>query len=890
MGLQIRRASSTKQKLLLTTFAVFALIVQPFYGLVASYVTGVETASAASIYASAADSSVTVPLSDVTSITGSWAEVPGADGYVATVRQGGVQIHQGALPNSFFTISGGIVTASAAAIQSAYPTEFAALAQPGVYTWNVIAYEGSVTNTLGSATEWATVTITPDKTANLQISKNGTTVPDNSYVDAGFVSGNVVLNFDAVASADQYITEVTYPGGSRNFWNSYNNTWIVSGGTVTGNVFGQYGDGAYVYKVKARNTITQQWSDWSESVTLHYDSSRPTVELVSPTTTVINAATPLQINATDNLALNRVVANVRNASDTLVLSTQSGAAGAANYSHSVNVSSLSEGAYTVRYNATDLAGNLSETKTFAFTIDNNQPVVEIVTPEVGSVFKSANVGNATFTASDTHGLKRVDANLFTGDNATFLRAIGSTSGSTSLDVTEWEGGWAIPTNLAEGVYTIRYSAHDIAGRVTTVSRTFTVDNTRPAVSLVSPTSESVQSAAAQLEIEATDAVGLNRVVGNIYKVGQAGVYRSTQSSAGGATSHSHTADLSDLPEGSYYVRYNATDLAGNLSTTYTFYFAVDNTNPQVTDVRFSKNPARSSDGSITIEADLTDNLSGLANAKYTVYKEGVTEPIYKNVPFTGAFDSLAETVIGTIDVSTLTEGTYRVQLHINDKAGNQGKKTASFVIDNSITFVLDDTEFDSATPTITGTAVWNADGTPVANTEVTIVVNGETQTVTTDENGVWQFVPLAPLANNTYPVTINGVAVGEITVAVVATEPGPSGQGGANDPDTTPIPSIPTVATPGAQSAVTFGNAAFQQVLQTTDADDEDAESGEVLGAQTTGTNQTAQATVVEPTAEGWKLFGLLWYWWLLILAAFVALWWFIAAWRRRREDDEETA
>lgn len=105
------------------------------------------------------------------------------------------------------------------------------------------------------------------------------------------------------------------------------------------------------------------------------------------------------------------------------------------------------------------------------------------------------------------------------------------------------------------------------------------DTERPLVTLVSP-STSGPFSALDIKVDATDAGGLQRIVANIYQGGV--LVKSTQSAvADGAVSGSHAAVVS-LPDGEYSMKFNAQDLAGNISRTGSVSFAIDSTAPTVT--------------------------------------------------------------------------------------------------------------------------------------------------------------------------------------------------------------------------------------------------------------------------------------------------------------------
>lgn len=106
------------------------------------------------------------------------------------------------------------------------------------------------------------------------------------------------------------------------------------------------------------------------------DAERPTATLVTPTTAGPFPALKVQVDATDNLGLKRIVANIYSGS-TLVRSTQTAVVGGAlSGTHTATVQ-LPDGAYTVKYNSQDLAGNISATSTYAFTIDATKPTITV---------------------------------------------------------------------------------------------------------------------------------------------------------------------------------------------------------------------------------------------------------------------------------------------------------------------------------------------------------------------------------------------------------------------------------------------------------------------------------------------------------------------------------
>ncbi|PPH09740.1 hypothetical protein C5C33_02310 [Rathayibacter sp. AY1H3] len=131
----------------------------------------------------------------------------------------------------------------------------------------------------------------------------------------------------------------------------------------------------------------------------------------------------------------------------------------------------------------------------------------------------------------------------------------------------------------DGATTSTATDAQTADRFWTLTPVAVADTTKPAVTLVSPTTAGPFSALA-VQVDATDDRGLKRIVANIYKDGK--LVTSTQSPvAGGARTGSHSAPV-QLPDGNYTVKYNAEPLAGNIAPTKTFAVTLDSTAPTAT--------------------------------------------------------------------------------------------------------------------------------------------------------------------------------------------------------------------------------------------------------------------------------------------------------------------
>lgn len=194
------------------------------------------------------------------------------------------------------------------------------------------------------------------------------------------------------------------------------------------------------------------------------DTTRPEVALVSPTSAGPFPGANLQVDATDDRGLQRIVANVYQGTK-LVKSTQTAANGATAASHTASVT-LPDGAYTVKYNAQDLAGNVSQTSTFAFSVDATAPTATVKTGAPYTIGADGVYGTVSFKLHDAQKVDKVTINGKVKD----------------LTDNAWSDVNFIKPGVfgaVEGVNTL--VVFDVAGNSTTV--TFTLDGTGPTVTV-----------------------------------------------------------------------------------------------------------------------------------------------------------------------------------------------------------------------------------------------------------------------------------------------------------------------------------------------------------------------------------------------------------------------
>lgn len=138
------------------------------------------------------------------------------------------------------------------------------------------------------------------------------------------------------------------------------------------------------------------------------DTQKPVATLATPAPTGPTPSLQLRVDASDNVGLKRIVANIYK-DGVLVKSTQSATNGATTGTHSV-AQALPDGAYTVKYNAEDLAGNIAQTGVIAVTIDATAPTATIKEGASFTVGSGASYDRVSFKLFDAGKVSQVAIN------------------------------------------------------------------------------------------------------------------------------------------------------------------------------------------------------------------------------------------------------------------------------------------------------------------------------------------------------------------------------------------------------------------------------------------------------------------------------------------------
>ena len=268
---------------------------------------------------------------------------------------------------------------------------------------------------------------------------------------------------------------------------------------------------------------------------------------------------------------------------------------------------------------------------------------------------------------------------------------------------------------------------DNAGNVVTGTRTITVDQTDPAVTVTAPAPLTNSTASQNVTFTATDNVGV----------------ATTQCSVDGASFTACTSPKAAgaLAEGSHTVSVRVTDTAGNI-TTQTITIVVDTTAPVTTIDTSPASPTNSASADFTFSSN---EPGGTFQCKLDA----------------GAYAACTS----PFNIPGLADGSHTLLVRAIDAAGNVDATPDSktWTVDTvapsapAITSPTDGSSTNDNTPTFTGTAEPNS---------TVRVFNGATQvgTAVVDGSGNWTFTPSSALPDGTSTITARAVdAAGNVS-------------------------------------------------------------------------------------------------------------------------------
>lgn len=330
---------------------------------------------------------------------------------------------------------------------------------------------------------------------------------------------------------------------------------------------------------------------------------------------------------------------------------------------------------------------------------------------------------------------------------------------------------------------------------------------------------------------------------------------------------------------SYTITLNAYD-AWNNRTTERRKVTIDNVKPNVFRINTPADYGSVS-SSFTVAGKAFDNDSGIATVRYNVRNidsfDGATSGAAV-IPMTPV--DTYDTASGdwSFEIVDLPGGYYRIAVQGIDEVGNSKARSIDVYVDTvgPVIELSDVSRNNNGIYTLLGSTDEQA-------MSVAVTINGGTTQYATINGLAWEYVT-PQLGDGTYPVEIvaydqlgnvsevfnyNLVAFTPFTPVFEPTVDPIVMSGGASSPSTI-------------STGVTFVPQVNRGAVNPTDNQDD---SGEVLGtSDTTDEDSNSDpAPAVEPSEEGWKLWGMAWYWWVVMIGALGAAGWAGLNWFRNR-------
>ncbi|WGS19721.1 Ig-like domain-containing protein [Bradyrhizobium sp. ISRA463] len=380
------------------------------------------------------------------------------------------------------------------------------------------------------------------------------------------------------------------------------------------------------------------------------------------------------------------------------------------------------------------------------------------------------VGSST-AASDSHSVSvdetppTIAINTIAGDNrlnlaesASNLTISGTTSGvengqtvSVVLNGHTYTGtvtnnAWSVTApasdlahaQLPDGSYTVTANVSDLAGNpATQATHALTVDETPPTIAINTIAGDNrlnLAESASNLTISGTTSGVENGQTVSVVLNGH--TYTGTvTNNAWSVTAPASDLAHAQLPDGSYTVTANVSDLAGNPATQATHALTVDETPP-----------------TIAINTIATDDVINAAESQSALTITGTTTGVEAGQTVTVSLNGhdYSATVaangswsasVAQADVAALSDGgSYTVHASVSDVAGNPAAADHTIAVDESATIAINTIATDDVINAAESQSALTITGTTTgveAGQTVTVSLNGHDYSATVAANGSW---------------------------------------------------------------------------------------------------------------------------------------------------------
>jgi len=346
-----------------------------------------------------------------------------------------------------------------------------------------------------------------------------------------------------------------------------------------------------------------------------------------------------------------------------------------NWSQSVNLGA-GEGSRTLNFRSTDAVGNVASTSVVFYYDLADPTLTETAVGTADTQYRNADL-IFSGAASDTNALSSLSISIDNGAPVSItVDADGADNIPGNADDNSWTYTYDADSPTTEGSHSLVFTATDVAGKTTSLTRTVFVDRTTPSISAVTDLSSGWHTASSQsVSGTADDGTG-------------SGVVRVEYSLDGtnysiftGTTSFS---GIVAFPDGAANdLRIRAVDRAGNTSAPTAGNLTrqtvrVDTIDPAMDVTSPTTSPVVNGSAALAIQLTASDATSGPVTAQAKIGDSNFGA----GTVYSAAVSSGTATVNVT-DLTGLSDGTQRVYVRVLDAAGRASTPIAVyFIMDN----------------------------------------------------------------------------------------------------------------------------------------------------------------------------------------------------------------
>ncbi|MHC2335486.1 Ig-like domain-containing protein [Bradyrhizobium sp. USDA 4454] len=401
---------------------------------------------------------------------------------------------------------------------------------------------------------------------------------------------------------------------------------------------------------------------------------------------------------------------------------------AADLAHAV----LPDGSYTL--SATIKVGSSNAASdSHSIVVDETPPTIAISTIAGDNRLNLAeSASNLTISGTST-GVENGQTVSVTLNGHTYTGTVTNNAWSVTAPAAD-----LAHAQLPDGSYSVTANVSDLAGNpATQASKTLTVDETPPTIAISAISGDNrlnLAESASNLTISGTSTGVENGQTVSVTLNGH--TYTGTvTNNAWSVTAPAADLAHAQLPDGSYSVTANVSDLAGNPATQASKTLTVDETPP-----------------TIAIGTIAGDNRLNLAESASNLTISGTSSGVEAGQTVTVSLNGhdysatvLANgtwsTSVAQADVAALTDGgSYTVSASVSDVAGNPASATHGISVDESASIAINTIAVDDVINAAESQSALTISGTSSgveAGQTVTVSLNGHDYSATVLANGTW---------------------------------------------------------------------------------------------------------------------------------------------------------